>query len=263
MSPSAVSRDSSPSKPSSWRRASSRSSSFSSDSRSTAMGSLPSVRNSQRAPRPPVLSAGRARPGPPGSTCPAAPAAGPAGCRWPDGSWRNGLAAQHDEFDAVAVGAQPALLGLVAGDLHGQGFRLPGGRRVAIQASAFQAMDQARLTLGKRARSRLTARPAWPAAARCRRACPRRRRGWAGPARCGVRRRPGRCARRPATGPAVDREDGAEQGQRGHQDRSQPAVAAEPMARAAAGGEHRQPCQQGAQTGEGDRHQHVEIAARK
>ena len=59
------------------------------------------------------------------------------------------LAAQHDEFDAVAVGAQPALLGLVAGDLHGQGFRLPGGRRVAIQASAFQAMDQARLTLGE------------------------------------------------------------------------------------------------------------------
>ena len=40
--------------------------------------------------RPPVLSAGRARPGPPGSTCPVAPAAGPADCRWPDGSWRNG-----------------------------------------------------------------------------------------------------------------------------------------------------------------------------
>ena len=69
------------------------------------------------------------------------------------------LAAQHDEFDAVAVGAQPALLGLVAGDLHGQGFRLPGGRRVAIQASAFQAMDQARLTLGKRARSKVDSSP--------------------------------------------------------------------------------------------------------
>ena len=149
MSPSAVSRDSSPSKPSSWRRASSRSSSFSSDSRSTAMGSLPSVRNSQRAPAP-ACSIGWPRTA--GSTWIHVP--GGTGCRssWlPMARWQlaKRLAAQHDEFDAVAVGAQPALLGLVAGDLHGQGFRLPGGRRVAIQASAFQAMDQARLTLGE------------------------------------------------------------------------------------------------------------------
>ena len=233
MSPSAVSRDSSPSKPSSWRRASSRSSSFSSDSRSTAMGPLPSVRNSQRAPRARLFyrlaAHGRVHLDPRARRH-----------RLPvqlvaDGQMaagETGLAAQHDEFDAVAVGAQPALLGLVARSPR-TGFPAAGRSPRSDTGQCFPGHGSGPADpRGSGRDRRLTARPAWPAAARCRRACPRRRRGWAGPARCGVRRRPGRCARRPATGPAVDREDGAEQGQRGHQDCSQPAVAAEPMARA-------------------------------